>query len=79
LRCLCFILLGHLVEMTGMAKAMVDFLASLLGHVRGGLNYVLLGAMLLVSGISGAKTADMAAVAPVLLPEMKKRGNTKAS
>ena len=70
-----FIFLGHLVEMTGMAKAMVDFLASLLGHVRGGLNYVLLGAMLLVSGISGAKTADMAAVAPVLLPEMKKRGN----
>jgi len=70
-----FILLGHLVEMTGMAKAMVDFLASLLGHVRGGLNYVLLGAMLLVSGISGAKTADMAAVAPVLLPEMKRRGN----
>jgi tripartite ATP-independent transporter DctM subunit len=72
-----FILLGHLVEMTGMAKAMVDFLASLLGHVRGGLNYVLLGAMLLVSGISGAKTADMAAVAPVLLPEMKKRGNNE--
>jgi tripartite ATP-independent transporter DctM subunit len=70
-----FIFLGHLVEMTGMAKAMVDFLASLLGHVRGGLNYVLLGAMLLVSGISGAKTADMAAVAPVLLPEMKRRGN----
>jgi tripartite ATP-independent transporter DctM subunit len=70
-----FILLGHLVEMTGMAKAMVDFLASMLGHVRGGLNYVLLGAMLLVSGISGAKTADMAAVAPVLLPEMKRRGN----
>ncbi len=69
-----FILLGHLVEMTGMAKAMVDFLASLLGHVRGGLNYVLLGAMLLISGISGAKTADMAAVAPVLLPEMKRRG-----
>ena len=70
-----FILLGHLVEATGMAKAMVDFLASLLGHVRGGLSYVLLGAMLLVSGISGAKTADMAAVAPVLLPGMKRRGN----
>ncbi len=70
-----FIFLGHLVEMTGMAKAMVDFLASILGHVRGGLNFVLLGAMLLVSGISGAKTADMAAVAPVLLPEMKRRGN----
>ncbi len=69
-----FILLGQLIEMTQMAKAMVAFLASLLGHVRGGLSYVLLGAIMLVSGISGAKTADMAAVAPVLFPEMKKRG-----
>jgi tripartite ATP-independent transporter DctM subunit len=60
--------------MTGMARAMVSFLASLLGHVRGGLHYVLLGAMYLVSGISGSKAADMAAVAPVLFPEMKQRG-----
>ncbi len=69
-----FVFLGLLIEMTGMAKAMVAFLASLLGHVRGGLSYVLLGAMYLVSGISGSKAADMAAVAPVLFPEMKKRG-----
>jgi tripartite ATP-independent transporter DctM subunit len=53
---------------------MVAFLASLLGHVRGGLHYVLIGAMYLVSGISGSKAADMAAVAPVLFPEMTKRG-----
>jgi tripartite ATP-independent transporter DctM subunit len=72
-----FVLLGQLIEMTQMAKAMVAFLASLLGHVRGGLSYVLLGAMLLVSGISGAKTADMAAVAPVLFPEMKRRGQNE--
>ena len=69
-----FVFLGLLIEATGMAKAMVDFLASLLGHVRGGLSYVLLGAMYLVSGISGSKAADMAAVAPVLFPEMKRRG-----
>jgi tripartite ATP-independent transporter DctM subunit len=69
-----FVFLGLLIEMTGMARAMVAFLASLLGHVRGGLHYVLVGAMYLVSGISGAKAADMAAVAPVLFPEMKKRG-----
>jgi tripartite ATP-independent transporter DctM subunit len=30
--------------------------------------------MYLVSGISGSKAADMAAIAPVLFPEMKKRG-----
>jgi tripartite ATP-independent transporter DctM subunit len=69
-----FIFLGLLIEMTGMARAMVAFLSSLLGHVRGGLNYVLVGAMYLVSGISGSKAADMAAVAPVLFPEMKQRG-----
>ncbi|MGI4794819.1 MAG: TRAP transporter large permease subunit [Janthinobacterium lividum] len=69
-----FVFLGLLIEMTGMARAMVDFLASLLGHVRGGLHYVLVGAMYLVSGISGSKAADMAAIAPVLFPEMKARG-----
>ena len=42
--------------------------------MRGGLHYVLVGAMYLVSGISGSKAADMAAVAPVLFPEMKQRG-----
>jgi tripartite ATP-independent transporter DctM subunit len=69
-----FVLLGYLIVMTKMAPAMVNFLAALVGHVEGGLAYVLLGAMLLVSGISGAKTADMAAVAPVLFPDMKRRG-----
>ena len=42
--------------------------------MRGGLSYVLVGAMYLVSGISGSKAADMAAVAPALFPEMKRRG-----
>jgi TRAP-type C4-dicarboxylate transport system permease small subunit len=59
-----FVFLGLLIEMTGMARAMVAFLASLLGHVRGGLHYVLVGAMYLVSGISGSKAADMAASPP---------------
>ncbi len=69
-----FVLLGLVIEAVGMAAAMVRFLAALLGHVRGGLAWVLLGAMYLVSGISGAKAADMAAVAPVLFPEMRQRG-----
>jgi tripartite ATP-independent transporter DctM subunit len=69
-----FVFLGLLIEMTGMAKAMVAFLASLLGRVRGGLSYVLVGAMYLVSGISGSKAADMAAIAPALFPEMRQRG-----
>jgi tripartite ATP-independent transporter DctM subunit len=69
-----FVLLGALMDIAGLARAMVGFLAALVGHVRGGLNFVLLGGMYLVSGISGSKVADMAAVAPVLFPEMQKRG-----
>ncbi|HMK78842.1 MAG TPA: TRAP transporter large permease subunit, partial [Xanthobacteraceae bacterium] len=69
-----FVFLGLLIEMTGMAEVMVRFLANLLGHVRGGLHYVLIAAMYLVSGISGSKAADMAAIAPALFPEMEKRG-----
>ena len=69
-----FVVLGLLLEMTGIARALVDFLAALVGHKRGGLSYVLIVAMYLISGISGSKAADQAAVAPVLLPEMKRRG-----
>ena len=69
-----FVFLGALIEAMGMADAMIRFLSNLIGHVRGGLSYVLLGAIYLVSGISGSKAADMAAVAPALFPEMMKRG-----
>jgi TRAP-type C4-dicarboxylate transport system permease small subunit len=52
-----FVFLGLLMESTGIARAMVNFLVALVGHVRGGLSHVLLGAMYLVSGISGSKAA----------------------
>jgi tripartite ATP-independent transporter DctM subunit len=73
-----FIFLGVLIVNAGIARRLVDALASLVGHYRGGLNIVLVGAMYLVSGISGSKTADMAAVAPVLFPEMEKRGQQRS-
>ncbi|RON43741.1 TRAP transporter large permease [Pseudomonas frederiksbergensis] len=69
-----FVFLGALIEAMDMARAMIRFLCSLIGHVRGGLSYVLIGAIYLISGISGSKAADMAAIAPALFPEMKKRG-----
>ena len=69
-----FVVLGLLLEMTGIARALVDCLSALVGNLRGGLSYTLIGAMYLVAGISGSKAADQAAIAPVLLPEMKRRG-----
>jgi len=73
-----FIFLGALIDLTGMARAMIGFLSSLIGHVRGGLSYVLIGAMYLISGISGSKAADMAAIVPVLFPEMRRRGMSES-
>ena len=70
-----FVLLGCVLDATGMGKAIVDFLASLLGHVKAGMSYVLLGSLFIVSGISGCKVSDMATVAPALFPEMKRRGH----
>ena len=70
-----FVLLGCILDATGMGKAIVDFMASLLGHVRAGMSYVLLGSLFIVSGISGSKVSDMATVAPALFPEMKRRGH----
>lgn len=71
-----FVFLGTLMEITGIAEALVKFLMSLVGHFRAGLSYVLVGAMYAVSGISGSKAADMAAVAPVLLPASRERGES---
>lgn len=71
-----FVLLGCILDATGMGRAIVMFLASLLGHIKAGMSYVLLGSMFLVSGISGSKVSDMATVAPALFPEMKRRGHS---
>ena len=73
-----FVLLGCILDETGMGRAIVNFLASLLGQVKAGMSYVLLGSMFLVSGISGSKVSDMATVAPALFPEMRRRGHSPA-
>ena len=70
-----FVLLGCVLDATGMGKSIVDFLASLLGHIKAGMSYVLLGSLFIVSGISGSKVSDMATIAPALFPEMKRRGH----
>jgi tripartite ATP-independent transporter DctM subunit len=70
-----FVLLGCVLDTTGMGKAIVNALASMFGHVKAGMSYVLLGSLFVVSGISGSKVSDMATVAPALFPEMRRRGH----
>ncbi|AGU47795.1 TRAP dicarboxylate transporter, subunit DctM [Variovorax paradoxus B4] len=72
-----FVLLGCILDATGMGKAIIDILAALIGHIKAGMSYVLLGSLFIVSGISGSKVSDMATVAPALFPEMTRRGNKR--
>jgi tripartite ATP-independent transporter DctM subunit len=69
-----FILVGYLMEANGMSVRLIELLQRLVGRMRGGLNVVMVTAMVLFSGISGSKMADVAAVGAVLIPASRKSG-----
>lgn len=61
-----FILAGLIMERGGISLRLVRFVRALVGHLRGGLLQVMVVSMYLVSGLSGSKTADVAAVGSVM-------------
>src|SRR5581483_5887155 len=63
-----FILVGYLMEANGMSVRLIELLQRAVGRMRGGLNVVMVTSMVLFSGISGSKMADVAAVGSVLIP-----------
>jgi tripartite ATP-independent transporter DctM subunit len=63
-----FILVGYLMEANGMSVRLISLLERLVGRMRGGLNVVMVLSMVIFSGISGSKMADVAAVGSVLIP-----------
>src|ERR1700689_4804435 len=62
-----FILVGYLMEANGMSVRLIELLQRAVGHMRGGLNVVMVTSMVLFSGISGSKMADVAAVGSALI------------
>ena len=67
-----FILVGYLMEANGMSVRLIELLQRAVGRMRGGLNVVMVAAMVLFSGISGSKMADVAAVGSVLIPAARR-------
>jgi tripartite ATP-independent transporter DctM subunit len=74
-----FILVGYLMEANGMSVRLIELLQRLVGRMRGGLNVVMVSAMVLFSGISGSKMADVAAVGAVLIPASRRAGQNPGS
>jgi tripartite ATP-independent transporter DctM subunit len=67
-----FILVGYLMEANGMSVRLIELLQRGVGRMRGGLNVVMVTSMVLFSGISGSKMADVAAVGSVLIPAARR-------
>jgi C4-dicarboxylate transporter DctM subunit len=69
-----FILAGSLMEHGGISERLVRLARSLVGHIRGGLGFVVIVSEVFFSGISGSSIADASAIGSLLLPSMVKAG-----
>jgi tripartite ATP-independent transporter DctM subunit len=68
-----FILAGLVMERGGISIRLVRFIHALVGHMQGGLLQVTVASMYVVSGLSGSKPADVAAVGTVMRDELAER------
>jgi len=69
-----FILAGELMNSGGISRRIIDMAQAWVGHIRGGLGYVAIGAAVLMASMSGSALADTAALATILLPMMRQQG-----
>jgi C4-dicarboxylate transporter DctM subunit len=73
-----FIAAGVFMDRGGITRRLVNFAAIFVGRITGGLAQVLIGTNLVMSGVSGAATADCAATSTVLIPAMTRAGYSAA-
>ncbi|OIP16239.1 MAG: L-dehydroascorbate transporter large permease subunit [Comamonadaceae bacterium CG2_30_59_20] len=69
-----FILAGELMNAGGISQRIITMAQAWVGHIRGGLGFVAIGAAVLMASMSGSALADTAALATILLPMMRKEG-----
>jgi TRAP-type transport system large permease protein len=69
-----FILAGELMNTGGISKRIITMAQAWVGHIRGGLGFVAIGAAVLMASMSGSALADTAALATILMPMMRQQG-----
>jgi tripartite ATP-independent transporter DctM subunit len=67
-----FILAGYVMTEGGLSRRLTDFVISLVGRFRGGMLQVIVVSMYVMSGISGSKVADVAAVGTTMKSVMRR-------
>ena len=72
-----FILAGNFLTHGGVARRMINFATSLVGHWHGGLGLSAVVACALFASVCGSSVATVVAIGAVILPEMEKQGFPK--
>jgi C4-dicarboxylate transporter DctM subunit len=73
-----FILAGAIMNSSGISRRLIAFASALVGFIRGGLAMVNITTSMFFAEISGSAVADVAAIGPILIPAMEKRGYPRA-
>lgn len=69
-----FLLAGEFMNAGGLSRRIVAVALSFVGHLCGGLGYVVIGTGLVFASLSGSAIADTATLAVMLLPMMREAG-----
>nr|WP_315848572.1 TRAP transporter large permease subunit [uncultured Rhodoferax sp.] len=69
-----FILAGELMNSGGISRRIITMAQAWVGHIKGGLGFVAIGAAVLMASMSGSALADTAALATILMPMMRQQG-----
>ncbi len=72
-----FILAGNFLTHGGVARRMITFATSMVGHYHGGLGLAAVLACALFAAVSGSSPATVVAIGSILLPAMLKQGFPK--
>jgi tripartite ATP-independent transporter DctM subunit len=69
-----FVLSGSIMSASGIAASLLHFVNVFVGHIRGGLGVVAAVSCAIIGAISGSGLTGVAAIGPLIIPEMEKRG-----
>ncbi|WP_099867412.1 TRAP transporter large permease [Pararhizobium haloflavum] len=73
-----FILAGAIMNSSGISRRLIAFASAIVGFIRGGLAMVNITTSMFFAEISGSAVADVAAMGPIIIPEMERKGYPRA-
>ncbi|KZM41039.1 C4-dicarboxylate ABC transporter permease [Marinomonas sp. SBI22] len=69
-----FVFAGTIMSISGIAASLLNFVNIFIGRIRGGLGVVAAVSCAIIGAISGSGLTGIAAIGPLLIPEMERKG-----